>query len=304
LENKEKASLNLEALQQVLKEKVHLIEVNLNESEAESNYTVQGRQVADYLSTYSKLSSYTDIVVDISALPRSIYFPMINQLIKLCGKQNLHVIVAENSGLDLTIKANELEESANYMFSFSGEMQLIALNDLPVVWFPVIGEGKTAQLERIYRTIKDNTKNPKTIEICPILPFPAKNPRRVDNLIAEYHRLLLEGFEVEPRNIIYADEKNPFDIYRQIIDAAKLYDEALKPVGGCRKVVSVLSSKLLSLGALIAANEGKMAVAYVGAQSYTINDSSELVQNLESDTLHEVWLLGEPYDNEVCANNY
>ena len=252
---------------------------------------LQGRRAAELFSNEKSLRDYTDIVVDISAMPRSTYFPLVNQLINLCQMKNLHIVVAENFNLDARIMGEGIDENADYMFSFAGDMELVVSRYLPVIWFPVFGEGKEQQLRTIFRTIQ-NSLSDREVEICPILPFPAKNPRRVDNIISEYHRLLID-FEIEPRNIIYADEQNPFDVYRQIIVAGILYDDAFRPLGGCKKVVSALSSKLLSLGALIAAHEGKMAVAYVGAQGYIISD-----KNIHDDVdteLHEIWLIGEPY---------
>lgn len=290
IQNQSLADDNFSDLEKILtaRAKIHIADLQI----PDGNHKIQGRRAAELFSNKNDVCDYTDIVVDISALPRNIYFPMISQLIKLCKEENLHVIIAENSGLDINIKARELDENANYMFSFSGNMELIGSEQLPIVWFPVLGEGKSLQLEIILKTIRNNLPL-ETLEICPILPFPAQNPRRVENLIDEYHRFLLEEFKVEPRNIIYAEEQNPFDVYRQIRDAGSRYDEAFHPLGGCRKVVSALSSKLLSLGALMAAQEGQMAVAYVGAQGYEHKFGSSTT--LTTHELHGVWLTGEPY---------
>ncbi|EQB22023.1 hypothetical protein UNSWDHB_637 [Dehalobacter sp. UNSWDHB] len=289
LDHVDEANKNLLELYKILgKEKIQERKLEIS-SEGQK---IRGRRATELFPDEESLGDCTDVVVDISAMPRSTYFPLINQLIKLCHKRNLHVVVAENFWSDAQIRAEELDENADYMFTFSGEMQLVVSNELPVVWFPVFGEGKEDQLRIIYKTIQNNLAD-QTIEICPILPFPAKNPRRVDDIIAEYHQLLIE-FGIEPRNIIYADEQNPFDVYRQIREASILYDEAFGPLGGCRKVVSALSSKLLSLGALISAHEGSMAVAYVESHGYIVR--SDNTYGEVADELHEIWLVGEPYE--------
>lgn len=292
-EYSDQVSQNFKQLTSLLLDKcIKTIEIKMSERRR----WVGGRRIAGNFAAYNTIQEYTDIIIDISAMPRSIYFPLINQLLKLLEKEkeskiNLHIVVAEHFGIDNNIKAVELDDTSSYMFSFSGQMEQYALNDSPIIWFPVLGEGKEDQVSIIYKTLI-STFNNVDIEVCPVLPFPSFNPRRVDNLLIEYHRQLKQ-LEVEPKNIIYADEQNPFDVYRKIREASLNYDEVLEPIGGCRKVMSTLSSKLLSLGALIAAHEGEMAVAFVGSQGYSlISDNADLDHQNE---LFEVWLVGEPY---------
>lgn len=261
---------------------------------------VDGRRAAEIFRDNSRFCDITDIIVDISSLPRSIYFPIIIRILDVIReerttvgeKRNLHVIVAQNTEIDRNIYEKELDEKASYIFSLSGKMLLSAANFQPVIWFPVLGEGKAEQLERI-RDLLTSNRSFTDIEVCPVIPFPAKNPRKPDIMIAEYYQVLLDNSEVESRNIIYADESNPFDVYQQIREAGILYDDSLKCLEGCVKVVSALSGKLLSLGALLAAYEGDMAVAYVGAQGYGIRGCIENNNEVE---LYEVWIEGEPYE--------
>lgn len=291
----EKVQKNFKELEAIMKGTIHQVEIEMLDNKRRTG----GRKAAELFKEPKSIAGFSDIILDVSAMPRSIYFPLINRLLKVCRvilgggqKINLHIIVAESSTLDIRIVASELDENASYMFSFGGQMELKSLEDLPVIWFPVLGEGKLEQLKIIHKLIK-NSSQELSIEIYPVLPFPSRDPRRVDDLIAEYHQILLEQFEVEPSNIIYADEQNPFDVYKQIRDAGERYDETLRPLGGCRKVVSALSSKLLSLGILIAAFEGIMAVGYVGSQGYTkLGGDQYTTQPAE---LFEVWIEGEPY---------
>ena len=259
---------------------------------------VPGRHRISSLSAANAFSgadirSYSDIVVDISAMPRSIYFPLIGKLIYLLDKggdagesaANLHIIVCEDAELDRKIRDAGIDDDADYVHGFGGGLEMEASGEMPKVWIPILGEGQTTQLERIYALLVDPE------EICPVLPSPSLAPRRSDELLIEYRDLLLDRWRVEPRNIIYAAEQNPFEAYRQIHRAVRHYRQALQPLGGCKAVVSALSSKLLSIGALLATYELNAAMAHVEAQGYQMSGGHETISDhLELFTL---WVAGE-----------
>lgn len=244
------------------------------------------------------ITGFTDIVVDISALPRSIYFPLLAKLLyeletlnKDCQSINLHVIVAENVGLDNLIQEDGIFETAAYLHGFSSALEREATAGIPIVWIPVLGEGKEIQLIRIYNHIKPD-------EICPVLPSPSLNPRRGDNLILEYRKLLFDSLRVEPQNIIYSCEHNPFETYRLILKAIHRYHNALQPLRGCKVVITAVSSKLLSIGALLAAYEAKkfnymVGIAHIECNGYLIKDEGKLREGNEE--LFSLWLAGECY---------
>ena len=72
------------------------------------------------------------------------------------------------------------------------------------VWMPVLGEGKLEQLNALLEAIGPD-------EVIPVLPFPARDPRRSDDLLLEYRELLIDRLGIDPRNLPYAAEWNPFD---------------------------------------------------------------------------------------------
>lgn len=239
------------------------------------------------------LRAYTDVVVDISALPRSIYLSLIGKLIYLLQdvhQQNLHVIVAEDATLDRQIVEVGVDESAGYIHGFGGGLDLAASGEIPTILIPILGEAQHDQLQRIRSLVEPE-------EICPVLPFPSRNPRRGDDLMMAYRELLFDQWRVEPRNIIYASELNPFDAYRQIYRVALRYKKVLSPLGGCRIALASLSSKLISLGALLAAHELKamgesVGLANVEAEGYRIAGILEPT----STNLYSLWLTGECYE--------
>ena len=239
------------------------------------------------------LKGFTDVIVDITALPTSISFPLLGTLIAIsdanerkCNSTfNLHCIVCENPEVDQWIQS-EGGDVAEYIDPFRGKGGMAGGSDPVTIWLPVLGEKRAAVLRKIYDML-----NPT--EVKPFLPSPSGNPRRGDELVAEYRSLLFDTWEVGPRDFIYADERNPFDIYRQICELAWDYSQFLKPLGTVNTVVSSNSSKLLSLGVMLAAFEQGLAVAHVEPTTYV---ESSTQADCESNELFEVWLTGEAYN--------
>jgi hypothetical protein len=243
----------------------------------------------------SDLGSYSDIVLDISAAPRGVYLPLAAKVLHLIDTDkrppnhpaiNFHVIVAEDSSYDACIQDEGVEERADYISPFKGAMDREATAGQPRVWIPFLGEHQRVQLERIHDLVTPD-------EICPVLPSPARDPRRSDNLVREYHRLLFDNWRVEPRNFIYGSEGNPFEVYRQITHAICAYRESFKPLGGAKFVISALSSKLLSISALLVAYDFKchateIGIAHVDCHGYKVLPAAGVKSEISG-----LWLTGE-----------
>lgn len=257
------------------------------------------RNAVNIFSSIDDLVKYTDIVVDISAIPRGLYFPIIGKLLDFYDNTeskslNIHVVVADNPMLDAKIRPESVDDKAEYMHGFSGNIELVSTAEVPRIWMPILGEKRTVHMERIHTLVTPIE------EICPVLPSPAINPRRGDDLISEYRELLFEALRVEPTNIVYAAEQNPFEVYRQIAKTVIQYNRALLPLKGCKTILSALSSKLLSIGALLAAydlrREYAIGVAHVEAQGYTMPEEEQIIESKYQEELFSLWLAGECYD--------
>lgn len=263
----------------------------------EDGRRVGPRNAANVFSDEARLTPFTDIVVDISAMPRAVYFPLVARLlyfhdaIKSKGQTapNIHVVVAEDPTLDFQIREEGVDETASFLHPFEGEFNREATGQQPKVWIPVLGEGRTTQFDRIYDLVKPD-------EVCPVLPSPSRNPRRGDDIVMEYRDLLFDQLRLDPRNIIYSSEHNPFEVYRQIRKAALQYHDVLRLIGGCKIALSALCSKLMSLGVLLVGYELKTAdslrigIAHIECQGYEMPDS--IVPNPEPVGM---WLAGECY---------
>lgn len=264
---------------------------------SEDGRRVSTRSAWGLFNSSEEFETYSDLVVDISALPRGVYIPLLAKLMHLLDAQdsprtNLHVLVAENPRMDAAIQDEGVDDNATYLYPAGGIERFATVNQ-PKIWVPVLGEAQSTQLRRIYDLVLPD-------EIAPVLPSPSVNPRRADNLLLEYRTLLFDVLRIEPSNFIFAAERNPFEAYRQIGKAILHYRNALDPLGGCKAVVSALSSKLLSVGSLLAAYELKhhdvmVGLAHVECQGYSLTgEPSESVT--EASVLFELWICGECYE--------
>lgn len=234
------------------------------------------------------LERFNQIVVDISGLRRSVYFPLIRGLLLASESEwtgNLHVVASDSAGLDGAI-IEEGAENPSPLGGFSGQTRSVEW--AATIWVPVLGEGMGEQLASLLDAIAPD-------EVVPVLPFPAAQPRRGDDLLLEHRELLLERLLVEPRNYLYAAESNPFDLYRAVTDLRDRYQESLRPLGAARLVLSTHSSKLLSVGVLLAAHEMSLEVMHVSPSRYGTRAGADLYELAQDCRPTDLWLTGDAY---------
>lgn len=244
-------------------------------------------------------SSYTDIVIDVSAMPRVLFLAIVLAAIRLIDRRqedspnaspvNVHVLASEDASFDARILEDGPDEHPSPIPGLASNLNQNATSDLPRLWIPILGEGKSQQIRRVFAEFRPS-------EICPVLPSPAQHPRRADALICEYHDLLFDAYRVEPSNFLFAHEQNPFEAYRQIRGSIRRYNKSLQPLGGCTTCVSAFSSKLLSLGALLACYEAKgdnepVGLLHVEVAGHTIEEGAT-----PDPELYQLWLAGECYN--------
>ncbi len=233
------------------------------------------------------LQRYEQIVVDISGLPRAVYFPLIRGILHVNENQwtgDLHVLACDSQLADRAL-LQEGAEAPGPLGGFSGPSDYVAW--AATVWVPVLGEGIGEQLSVLLEEIRPD-------EVIPVLPFPSSNPRRSDDLILE-HRELLDALVVEPRNYLYAAENNPYDLYRAVVELHRRYQASLRPLGAARFVLSTHSSRLLSIGVLLAAYEIGLRVMHVSPSRYGLRLEADPAVLAIDGQLTDLWLTGEPY---------
>ncbi|WP_337171567.1 hypothetical protein [Gemmatimonas aurantiaca] len=249
---------------------------------------VGGRQAANLVRTIP-LAGTTDVVVDLSALSVGTSFPLVRALLQLAAEHrfNLHTTVVADAALDATILPQPAE-TATAIHGFRGELGMDRRADAAKLWLPQLAFGRRELLDRVHAELGPH-------DTCPILPFPAHDPRVGDQLVDEYLPALMGAWDVDPRNIIYAAEDDPLDVYRTILEL----DDARRPVfdgdGGSLCVLSPAGSKVLGLGALMAATERDFPILHVEAVGF-IADAAALREYTDAHgAFAHVWLAGDPY---------
>jgi hypothetical protein len=254
----------------------------------------------------NEVSSYTDLIIDISAMPRGIFIPLINKLLNMVdshnGKEtekiNLHIVITENVSLDSKIQDLGSADEATFIHGFTVPEQA-KTKDQKKVWIPLLGESQTGQFDLIRKSIEP-------VETCIVLPFPSKNLKRGDLIVDEYKDLLFNDNDFEPRNIVYVNEANPFHVYRSISQTIERYQKSFGLLDGCKVIVSALSSKVLTLGAFMAVYEAKKIEQNIG-QNVGIKQVESMSHQIEEKAVKDVsgilaenvsihaWLAGDPY---------
>ena len=249
-----------------------------------------GRQLARELTAPACMDAIDAVVFDLSAFPTTLAFPMLNALLRQTGTtgfpSELLVLVTENPQLDGDIAEDGLGD-AHKLAGF-GHRGKRARSTSVRVWAPVLGRGAGAAMKKIADFLDPQ-------EVCPVLPFPARDPRLADQLLLEHRDLIIDRFEVQPTSFIYAAETNPFDLYRTLVKFDIDYQAILEPIGGADVTLSSHGSKLLSIGALLAAYERGLQVLAVRATRRSLDPSYWQPAARQSDRLGCVWLKGEPY---------
>lgn len=256
----------------------------------EKRIAIMSRQLSEF-----DLSEFDDVILDVSSLPRAFYFNIAKVLyFKMLAfkNKNLFFAVSENVEIDSLIEKvkndNEVEPLRGFKSILSIESNLDRVNIL----IPLIGEKKVNMLRNIYNNFKPS-------DMFPVLPFPSKNPRRSDSLMLEYHGFFTEKKFTEPQNITYADEQNPFEVYRIVSSLMEEHKKTLSPISDhvCFGL-AVLTSKLLSLGALLVGLEYNDCVAIynVSSTSYNIKNVDMIEASNKKSEPFLMWIIGEAYN--------
>lgn len=205
----------------------------------------------------------TDVILDLSALSIGIGFPAAKLLLEECEGNDaraFHLMIVSNPELDDLISSVP-SSRISPVKGFAPDIGMSAL-EVAQIWIPQLARGRATALTQIGASLGNWYK------ICPVLPFPARNPRRADDLLTEYQNELANEWEIDPRDIVYASERNPLDCYRTLSTLKKRFDRTMDGTYEPRMVLSPLGSKVLAAGAMMAAIEHGMSVQYVETESY------------------------------------
>lgn len=239
------------------------------------------------------LDDATDVVVDLSALSIGVAFPIVrllfDQLRAGRGSFNLHMMVTDEPLTDDQIFPTVCD-IVEMIHGFKGGFGLFDNTKAARLWLPQLIRGRNAVLEKIHSYFRPH-------DVCPILPFPATHPRLADELVEEFASEFESTWVVDTRNIVYADETKPLDLYRTILRIDDARWPVFQETGGSMIVLSPIGSKVLAIGALMAALDRDFPIAHVEAIAYTVNfDRVEELRSQCGEVVH-IWLAGDAYAN-------
>ena len=232
------------------------------------------------------------LILDISSLPSSLYFPILAAGLTSFDRnidpfpREIQVVACENPDVDAAVDELGVSE-ALVVGGFRGGLEYESEPSGTVIWAPVVGENAGPALVAIHEFLTPD-------DVFPILPFPARNPRRGDQLLLEHQVELLDGFGVGAENIIFADEHNPFDLYRTLSRLESDLRLALDGLGRTTLAVSTHASKVLSLGVLLAAYERQLPIVAAPPLDYELMNI-ELAPVAAHHQVSTAWLAGLPY---------
>ncbi|MBB4606219.1 hypothetical protein GGR59_002464 [Xanthomonas arboricola] len=246
---------------------------------------IAGREAAEGLKKVD-LTNITDIIVDMSALSVGVSFPL-TKLFYEAGRSkcfpSVHIMATASTPTDEAVITSELWDRFQTIHGFAADVELEETQGKDKLWLPHLAYGKGPALKIIYDGIQPN-------ETCPILPFPAASPRAVERLIDEYSTEIRGAWAVDHRDFLYAAENDPLDLYRTILRIDTLRSQTYKATGGAVTVLSPVGSKVMAIGALMAALERPLPVIYVETQRYMLNAPS-----IEPGGVIHIWLSGSAY---------
>lgn len=257
---------------------------------AADNAVVGGRTAVGLVSALG-IDGLTDLFVDFSALSIGVAFPIVRYLLAVAEQRglNLHLVVTDEPGTDAEIRSTPTDV-ADAVHGFKGGWGLDANSRAALLWMPQLAFGKRAVLERIRQRVQPHA-------FCPILPFPpADDPRLPDQLIEHYAEEFENTWQVDSRDIVYASQRNPLDLYRTILRMDNSRKRVFADIGGSQIILSPVGSKALAVGTLMAAIERDFTIMYVEALGYSADFSLlDKIREAQTTELVHVWLSGEAY---------
>lgn len=253
------------------------------------NAVVGGRNAVNTLHEFG-LEGFTDIVVDLSALSIGTSFPIVryaHDWANVHPLSNLHVFLASDPGLDEGIRPVS-GDNVGFVHGFKGQWGLDGTASAAKLWLPQLAQSRNTALNRIHSFVTPH-------DTCPILPFPSARPRLPDDLLEGFLAELESTWEVDTRNLIHAADDDPLDLYRTLLKIDDRRQPVFAEVGGSLLILTPMGTKVLALGALLAALERDLPVAYLEAIGYEMAPSAAVFSDPK---FVHLWLAGDVYTSE------
>lgn len=249
---------------------------------------IGGREVVRLLQKID-LSPYTDVLVDVSALSTGMLFTAVKFLYEqLRGdpNRNLHLFVKKDDTLDFRIRGTP-SDTPVFVHGFRSTFTLESSARAAKLWLPQLVPRRRMMLEGLQTYLAAD-------DICPILPFPNGDPRLGETLVEEY-RETLASWNVDLRNLLYAADHDPRDLYLKITQLHRSRSSLFDP-GNAMLVLSPTGGKVIALGALLAALDLELPVVLYESVGYELDPvPAPLPSSTHNNFLMHIWLHGAAY---------
>ena len=259
---------------------------------ADDGAPVGGSRIAAELVRRPLFEGVTDVIVDLSALSIGVGFPAVKLLLEWCERtedMTFHLMIISSPKLDDRIRS-ESSDRPSPVRGFAPLAETSAEGgdlDLAQVWIPQLTKGRGQTLHRIGRQLQVRD----FYKVCPVLPFPARDPRRADDLVGEYEEQITQEWHVDPRDFVYASESNPLDTYRRLSRLKLRFDRTMQDTFALQMILSPVGSKVMATGALMAAIEHNLVVQYVETESYALKSALPRASGGDTDDLEDASLV-------------
>lgn len=121
------------------------------ETRREDNHYIGDENISEIYRNIN-LCTYNDIIVDISSLPKSLYFPLLLVIVRKCIRDNepvnIHVTACQDTVFD-----NNIVESADdtrFLKGFRGGLSMVSKKGVPRIWVPILATNNSAGLTKLY----------------------------------------------------------------------------------------------------------------------------------------------------------
>jgi len=234
---------------------------------AEDGAPVGGRNACTQVHQWLSAKTYTDVVVDATGMSRCTVFPVVKQLYQLSRDTpiRVHLLVADSNHAFLNVESVS-NDRGGWMHGFPGETETDEFAKALKLWVVQLSERAGASLQTMFRELD----SPE--EVCPVLPFPAVNPRRADELLFEHREYWQREWFESPLNFIRAHESDPIDVLHSIVRLHTTRVEALTGSGlMSQTVLSPVGRRLPGIGMLFAAISYGLPIFYLETVGYDVH---------------------------------
>lgn len=234
---------------------------------AEDGAPVGGRNACTQVHQWLSAKAYTDVVVDATGMSRCTAFPIIKLLYQLSRKTDVrvHLLVADNN-LSFSNVESVSNDRGDWMHGFPADSETDDFAKALKLWVVQLSEKAGTSLQTMYRELD----SPE--EVCPVLPFPAANSRRADELLFEHRDYWQREWIESPLNFIRAHESDPMDVFHSIVRLHTARVEALVGSGlMSQTILSPVGRRLPGIGMLLAALSYGLPIFYLETVGYDVH---------------------------------